>query len=165
MTRLTIHAAVLVLAAACVGNGVDDEEDDGFPVGAVVVPTDRLASEQYSGIEQRQRRVIRSESEWSAFWAALYERQTPRPPRPDIDFDDEVAIVAALGERPTAGYAIEIGRVYRTPAGLVAEVVETAPAPDCVLAQAVTAPVDVVRVPVAGREVRFVERQRVRECE
>lgn len=165
MRRFAAPAAVaaLTVAAGCAGNGIDEE--DGLPAGAVVVPSSRVVSEQYSGIEARTRRAIRTEGEWAAFWAEVYEGRSPPPARPDIDFGDEVVIVAAMGQRRTGGHAIEVDRVYQTPAGLVAEVVETSPAPDCVLSQAITAPVHAVRVPVTGRQVRFVERRRQRECE
>lgn len=151
-----------LVIAGCAGAGVED--GDGQPAGTVVVRSDQVAYEQYTGIEDRRREVIRSRAEWEAFWDELTEGRRPQPRVPSIDFDREIAIVAAMGQQPTGGHSIRIDEVRRTPAGLSAVVVETTPGPGCVVTQAVTAPVHVTRVAVTDRPVRFVEQERVQDC-
>ncbi|HEX7119191.1 MAG TPA: protease complex subunit PrcB family protein [Longimicrobiales bacterium] len=125
---------------------------------------ERIVQETHSGIETRRREVITTEAAWRAFWAELTANRAPRPAAPAVDFDRERVIVAAMGRRPTGGYAIEIAGVYRTQDALTVVVVETRPGPGCITAQALTAPVYVARIAAGRLPVTFVERERVQEC-
>ncbi|HEX6939025.1 MAG TPA: protease complex subunit PrcB family protein [Longimicrobiales bacterium] len=160
--RRGIPAGVLALAAACTTNGVGDA---GIPVDATEAPMEPIVYEVYSGIASRRRDVITTRAEWQAFWNELMATRTPRPALPAVDFDRETVLVAAMGRQPTGGYAIEIEQVYRAPDEVVAVVAETRPGEGCMTAQAITAPVFVARIERAGLPIRFVETERVQDCD
>jgi hypothetical protein len=86
--------------------------------------------------------------------------------RPAVDFNRDVVIVAAAGQRPTGGHEIAVTRVTQTQGGLTVEVVERAPGPNCMTTASLTQPVDIVIVPVSGvRSWNFVERKEIRGCQ
>jgi hypothetical protein len=84
---------------------------------------------------------------------------------PPIDFAREVIVFAAMGTRPSGGFAIEIVRAV--PAGGVFDVVvtERSAGAECATPAAVTEPAAAVRVPRSDLPVRWIERTVVSSCD
>ncbi len=129
------------------------------------VASEPLFSNRQSGIRDALRLVVRDAESWGRLWTDVAGPRTPPPDRPDVDFEQEMMIVAAVGMRGTGGYGIEIEEVYQEGARLVAVVVETSPGPDCMTTQAFSAPAVGVRVARSDLPVSFVERRVTLECE
>ena len=88
---------------------------------------------------------------------------TKLPPPPEIDFAREVLIVAATGIRPTGGYGIIIDPAYDR--GDRLEVTVRSISPGCGMqTQALTSPLDVVRLPKSEHPIVFREIKAVTEC-
>lgn len=159
----TVACAVLALAlGAC-----SSSSPVGVPPGASLVPSSRvdtLADETDSGLEERRRLVVRSDSAWADLWQRIYETREPRPEVPDVDFDEHVVIAVAMGERRTGGFTIGIERVYRDDGELHVVVRETSPGSECGVTLALTQPVLAVRVPAVPGPVSFHERTSVSDC-
>lgn len=135
------------------------------PAGADPVEFQRITRVYYSGIEESRRAVIRSDLAWPGFWVELQGSLRPQPPVPSIDFSRDLVIAAAMGQRSSGGYSIEIREVAADEGKLFAVVVEVSPGANCFVTAALTQPVDVVRVPgMAGRDVAFVERKETHDC-
>lgn len=120
----------------------------------------RIGQWARSGIGEARRMVIRDANGFAQIWSELGAGD-----RPEVDFTQNVVVVAALGPRPTGGYEIAISRVGQADGQLNIEVVETTPGPNCVTTGAETQPVDVVVVPGATpRGWSFLERKEIRAC-
>lgn len=118
----------------------------------------------YSGIRERQRRVIRTSSDWEAFWIAFHGPVEPMPTPPAVNFAERMVLVAAMGQRPTGGYGIEIGSVYAADGKLLARVEERSPDSNCGTTQALTAPVTAVVIPRSSATVEFQDRALTVSC-
>jgi hypothetical protein len=138
------------------------------PAGAAYVPYDtagslpirRIGQYSNSGIVTPERLVIRDDSSYARFWARLGAGT-----RPSVDFTRDVVIAAAAGQRQTGGHSIAVDQVVRSGDGLAVEVVEVAPGPDCMSAQVVTQPVDVVVVAAADAKTwSFTDRTLAAGC-
>ena len=120
----------------------------------------RIGQWSRSGIGEARRLVIRDANAFAQVWSELGVGD-----RPEVDFTQNVVLLAALGQRPAGGYEIAVSRVGQVDGQLNIEVVETAPGPNCVTAGAETQPVDVVIVPAAApRGWSFLERKEIRAC-
>jgi hypothetical protein len=147
-----------MLLAACGGTSAGAS---GALVGAPASPpTGR--SYNACGFKTVERTVIRSEAGWREAWAKLCE--SPPAAAPAVDFSRDMLLVAALGQRPTGGYAVQIASANVAGGVLRVEVVETRPGIGCMTTQALTYPVAVARVPRHDGEVEFVERVDVHTC-
>jgi hypothetical protein len=121
----------------------------------------RIGQWTRTGIGEARRLVIKDANAWAQFWSELGMGD-----RPAVDFNRDVVIVAAAGQRPTGGHEIAVTRVTQTQGGLTVEVVERAPGPNCMTTASLTQPVDIVIVPVSGvRSWNFVERKEIRGCQ
>jgi hypothetical protein len=109
-----------------------------------------------SGMGERARRVVRGPAEWQAVWERIWHNHTPLPATPALDFGREAVVVAAMGSRPTGGYAITVDSATATSDAIHVFVTEHSAA-RCFATQAFTAPVHLVAIPADGREVRFHE--------
>jgi hypothetical protein len=75
-----------------------------------------------------------------------------------------MVLLAAMGPRPTGGYRVIIDRVLPRSEALEAFVRHISPGQRCGTTQAVTSPVDIVRVPATTKPVRWVVEQEVLDC-
>ena len=136
----------------------------------VDVPVTRLRTEPYSfafysGLREPGRVVIRDQETWRSTWSKIYERGSEKPALPNIDFNNEVVIVAALGERRCSGYGVVFtGATQNNRGGIDVVVRSSEPGDNCGVLGALTQPVDVARIPKPTGQVRFVEQKAVTDC-
>jgi hypothetical protein len=127
-------------------------------------PDLRAAYRFNSGLTEAGNFVIRDYRSWHRLWDRMVAPHGPRPPSPGVDFSRDMILVAAMGARPTGGYRIQIISVHERPAELLATVVRTSPGRRCGTIQAVTEPVDIVRMASSPKPVRWVFRDRATPC-
>jgi hypothetical protein len=108
------------------------------------------------------REVIRDQAAWTALWTKLREGSALPEAAPEVDFAKDMVIAAAM---PTQGCVskVTIRAVSREGDGLVVDVLEAPPAPNCVCFVS-ERPIHVVRVPKAGGEARFAVEQGRTSC-
>jgi hypothetical protein len=118
---------------------------------------DSVAFATFSGVMDSMRVVIRDRARWREYWARIHSPFVPAPSEPEIDFDREMVIVAALGRRPSLGYDILIRSATLDSAGIEVQLRRSKPAQGCPVGAAVTEPVDLARIPASDLRVRFTE--------
>jgi len=121
----------------------------------------RIGQYSQSGLGAAERLVIRDDTTYARLWARL----AVGGPRPPVDFSRDAVVVVAGGQRSTGGYSIAVDQALRTGSELSLNVVETTPAPGCIMTQALTQPVDIVVVAAADvRSWGFSERMVAQNC-
>lgn len=124
----------------------------------------RNSFETYSGISERERLVVRDLKAWRELWKRIYSLSSPTPPLPAIDFAKEMLVVVSLGSKANGGYGILIDDASERDNGLEIKVRTISPGKSCMTTQALTAPVDIVRLRKSERPVAFVEAEIVHDC-
>ncbi len=140
----------------------------GLPSDAVAVefePVVELSSMLIGGPQEAARSVLRDEQSWLEFWRALTVVFSPAPEPPTVDFAANMVLVAAMGRRATAGYAVSVEGVYTSDGALYVDVLERSPGALCLSAQVITTPVTAVRARVHDGPVRFVTREEISPCD
>jgi hypothetical protein len=108
-----------------------------------------------SGFQAPQQSFVATQKEWVDTWVTREGPVTPKKPHPQIDFSREVVIVAALGTKPTGGFAIEITRIVRTKDAIEIYVRKTAPQDGLKPPPGPTSPFVLARMPRPDRPVTF----------
>ncbi|HEV8357634.1 MAG TPA: protease complex subunit PrcB family protein [Gemmatimonadales bacterium] len=154
---------LVVLAAACSPSGTDgaDQLLLGPRVGTVI--PEPVFRDFYTALPAQQT-VVGDPAAWRALWDGVTWGVSPEPPLPAVDFSRDLVLVAAMGRRPTGGYAVTIDSVYRHERGTAAYVTETEPGTGCITTQALTAPAVGVTVPKEVAPIQFVVRRAVHDC-
>ena len=122
-----------------------------------------VASGSHSNIKQASRQVIRDQQQWIKWWQQHNKVQmhidgktVPKPP-PEVDFEQEMVLVATLGQRSTGGYSIRFTEIRREGDVVTATLQISSPGPDDLVTQALTSPFAVIAIPQHAGRVKFVE--------
>ena len=150
--RMIATCGALLVAGGC---------DSPFGPSGEVLPVVRLTGEPrsftwHSGLTDPERIVVRDATAWAVTWKRIWAPSSPPPPLPEIDFAQEMVVVAALGQRPTNGYDIFIDTATASGADVSVSVRSVA---SCGFLTVVTHPVDVARLPRRTGKVRFKEKE------
>ena len=171
MRRLVIALAGIaaLLGAGCSGPTeiATVRRETGAPGDPLTLT--RLRSEPYSfsyysGMKDPAQVVVRTPAEWAQVWSAVWGGSSPVPPLPQVDFERETVVAAALGMRATGGFSIYVESAHQRDGYVEVVVHKVSPGSQCVTTQAVTYPVDLARISTAGQPVQFRERSSVRDC-
>jgi hypothetical protein len=100
-----------------------------------------------SGVRDSMFTAVRDSARWVEMWRRLTARHSPARPAPPIDFEQEIALVATLGEQRTGGYAITIEAAIDHGGYVEAHVRRRVPGRGCGVAGMLTTPADVVLIP------------------
>jgi hypothetical protein len=114
-----------------------------------------IAQGNFSGVHDLTQIVVTNSTQWQELWAKHSAQRTPAEKTPEIDFDKETVLFAALGRRNAGGHKIEISKVK--PSGDEFEVTVNirGPKPGGIQIQALTAPFHIAAVPKLAGPVKF----------
>lgn len=160
MQRLLISCACLAVAG-CIGRGARPVASPDDPVALERITPTAPQIAYYSSLGRPERLLVRDARTLADVWTRAFG---PDVRVPSVDFDHERVIVAALGERASGGYGIEVMSAVLESGELVVDVASTSPGRDCVVSLALTRPVDVVKVRLRAGSARFREQSLVRDC-
>lgn len=166
---LDSHAArlsIALLVAAAPGCAPASEPPPSA-ASATSVPTDqpatRLLSSVISGYTEPAEEVIRDPAAWASAWRRLHDAN-PATALPEVDFGQSMVVLLALGERSSGGHAVRFDELSREGDTATVRYTVTSPGPNCMSTQAITSPVDVVRVARVPGTVRFERRMVQQAC-
>jgi hypothetical protein len=111
-----------------------------------------------SGLPHATRLIIRDEKEWDDLWEYVTRSGSPGTARPNIDFQHEQVLVAALGPQQ-AGHDIKITGARVHGDTLYADVTSRAGIPLACLTDEINSPLAVVVVERTRGPVLFTEHQ------
>jgi len=112
----------------------------------------------FVGYHLPDRIVVRSPEHWNEVWSVMWSGHSSPPPPPTVDFDQEMLIVAAMGQTPNLLYGISIQFAFDDAGSVTVRVhSESVCLPDGGIPAVVANPMDVVRVPRRDGPVRFIE--------
>lgn len=157
---------VMIGLAACARNEAASPDGSLGVRQSVFVPSQdlTLAQQTYSGYTSRERQVVRSASEWPSIWSKMHAGQSPEPAPVTPDFNNEDAVIAAMGEKNSGGYSITIDSVTRHERGSIVFVTEKSPSPACITPAVITHPVHAVRAPRSAGPYQWRERSLTVDC-
>jgi hypothetical protein len=158
MRTTTLHhlplSVALLLAVATATGAQPSVEADGGAMQRFAAGSSGYSL--YSGLQDSARLVIRTAEEWQSVWTAINRPFVPPAALPQVDFAREVVLIAALGTRGSAGYAVRIDSVRHAGSSVIVRVHRTQPVDGCPVGATMTQPVDLVRIPAPPPAVPIV---------
>ncbi len=142
---------VLILTGAAiiaVGIGIllfSSGRGDPSNTSSAAVPFTEIAKGSQSAVERRVNYLITSSSQFNELWGVVTATGTP----PKIDFKTHSVIAVFAGQKPTAGYAIAVAKIEDTRTRVVS-ITLAKPSDDCMLAQSITAPYQLISIPATS---------------
>jgi anti-sigma factor RsiW len=99
--------------------------------------------------------VIQDAGAWHGLWQEMQEGR----PAPALNFNDVVAIGIFVGERPSAGYQVALGRIRERFDECLVFYRVTAPGPEVSTGTAATHPYLLATLPRVNKKIRFVQQE------
>ena len=162
MSRRILLAALL-LAAACSQAPIHPSGGAAEATEAVDLPFETLVQRSLPGQSGPTRReVFRDEAAWSKAWAELREGSALPAEPPEVDFDHQMVILAAM-ETQSCVSRVTIRSVTRTAGALGLDLLEAPPAPSCVCITS-ERPIHVIRLERSDLPARFTAERGVTSC-
>jgi hypothetical protein len=161
--RSLITAFLALLAVGC--SAPLDAPGPHAPLTVTRLSAEPFSFTYFSQIRQPERLVIRDQVAWVNAWASLWPLGAPIAAPPNVDFDHEMIVLVALGERSTGGYSILVDSASTNADGVIVWVGTSSPGAHCVTTQAFTQPVDIAKLPRIDAPVRFVGTSKVSDCQ
>lgn len=160
---LPLIAAAVLLFSGCPSDGTRP----GVPIDVTRITPEAPSTVFYSQLKDPLRTAVFDAATFEEIWKRAFAGRDPVPAPPQVDFTTHFVVVAALGERSSGGYAIEVSGAMREHDGVVVGVLSTSPGKGCSVSLAMTQPLDVVMIkrPASGPvPVRFEEKFATRNC-
>ena len=108
------------------------------------VPWRSLARSPSSGVVEAGAHVARDGAEWRALWSRHTQAVVQPAQAPALDLERDMAILVSDGEKPTAGWSLEVTAMTIEHGELVVHALVVAPPADMLQAQVITAPCELV---------------------
>jgi len=115
-----------------------------------------------SRIPHHRSEVIRTSMEWTALWQ---EHKHSDLSLPVVDFQKEGVVVVFLGNKGSAGYSVQIYKIEENERELKIYFEELKPGPTCMVAQVITDPFHMVKIPLSEKEPIFIRREKIQDCQ
>jgi hypothetical protein len=111
---------------------------------------------QSYGLANESFQTVRSQQEWDELLPQLGARPSQgNIHAPEVDFEKLTMLVAALGTRPSGGFAVLIEGAFDDGRMIEVYVLELRPGPHCAVTTGITHPVAIALIPRRDRPVRF----------
>lgn len=151
--RKTLMAAILSCAVSIVGCGNNQE------LTFHTVEKSSTSSPVEQGIH-----VMRSNTEWAAFWSSIKTNLSPPPPLPAVDFSSDAVIAVFDVVRPTGGYSITVTKVMGRADGYTIEAVQQSPGTSCQVSQIIEQPYQIVTARAFSGGASLIVTPTILEC-
>ena len=127
------------------------------------LPLTRVTQGYFGAPNPAQRLVVRSQQDFATAWAAIFNNSSPQPPVPNVDFTQEMVIIALSGSKPSGGYCIAVEHAAGDRRSATVTVRSVGPTASNTILPVITNPYDIVRVPRRDR-VSFTEVSEIGNC-
>lgn len=139
--------------------------DKGSGKNCQGVSFSEIESGNNSEIQKEQRKVIRTQAEFSELWDEIRGDVAGISDLPKIDFQSEMVVGVFTGRKPSGGYSVQVTDVCKENDGLTVTVTSKSPGSQCMVNQAITSPYQLVAVPKASGAVSFENKEHQKACE
>lgn len=118
----------------------------------------------YSGLDEKENIVIKDRESWNELWGRAHAGNDAGLVMPEIDFNSQMIVAVAMGEKQTGGYRTQITKITDKKDSVKIYVAETSPGEKCFTAEAVSRPYHIVKMEKSDKKVEFNFRQTVNSC-
>lgn len=153
---ISLMALLFLLSTAAMGQEVERKTE-----------FETIAKSFASGHSERTSYVVTTREEWETIWDAALANTFPRPPAPEIDFNEHSIIAVFQGNQPSSGYDISITKVMMSGKKMKIYVKEVLPDLPCKVLLVITQPFQIIQTEkiADASKVKFKVKSKITRCE
>ena len=123
-----------------------------------------LKSGHNSGFSQAVTKVIKSQEEFNEVWTVLFANYMKKDETPEVDFENNVLVLVAAGEKNSGGYNIKVSKAVSMANKTHVTIIASGPGKNCVTTEAITYPYQLVQFEKTGQEFVFDTMEKLIDC-
>lgn len=116
------------------------------------------------GFTTKTNQVITDEDELKKAWKIAFKNYMKVGDAPEVDFNKNVVLLVAMGEKNSGGYSIKVEKVVSSNLSTIVSVVETVPGKNCNVTSALTYPYQFVQIEKPKTEITFTNIEDAIDC-
>jgi hypothetical protein len=147
-------AAVSALAFSCSNQGEEES----------IIQFEVIHGGAYASVSEKKQVMVTNNDDYQKLMSEVYANLDQMPRIPEVDFTKNDVVAVFMGAKNTGGYSINVDKVIKRTDAVTVSVYETSPGSKCILTQSVTQPYEIVKVPKLNQKVKFLFKQRTKDC-
>jgi hypothetical protein len=151
----SVRFGLLLAALATMGCDRPGSPTNATPLSMTRLREGAASFLTFSGYEQATTLVVRDRDAWQLVWNQAHRNILPMPLLPQIDFSQEMIVVAALGPRPSSGYDVVFTQASEVNGVITVDAEARSPGATCATLTVITSPLDLARLPARSGTVLF----------
>lgn len=129
-----------------------------------IVPFEVIHSGTYCSVSAKKEVVITNNDDYQKLMGEVYANLDQMPRIPDVDFTKNDVVAVFMGTKNTGGYAINFDKVIKRTDAVTCAVFESSPGKNCSVTEALTQPYEIVKIPKMNKKIKFILKQRTKDC-
>jgi len=132
-------------------------------------PKNTILIELHSGnngdFKEEKNQVITNNTVFEKVWKQAYANFMIKDEMPEVDFEKNIVLLVAMGEKTSGGHTIKITNATETSNNTIVNVLATSPGKGCMTTESITYPFQIVQIEKPKTHVDFKVTKRVIVCE
>lgn len=129
-----------------------------------IIPFEVIHGGTYSAISEAKQVVITNNDDYQKLMSEVYANLDQMPRIPEVDFTKNDVAAVFMGARSNGGYMINFDKIVKRTNDVTCYIYETYPGKNCVTTDAVTQPYEIVKIPKMNKKIKFIIKQRTKDC-
>ena len=165
--RLLIIAALTVLISCKNTETTATVDNSKIPNNNDVVNIEFsvIKSGTNGGFTTKHNEVITSNEEFRKVWDRALLNMMDKDPLPEIDFENKMIILVAMGQQTSGGHKIEVVGVQNATDGVGITILEFKPGKKCITTDALAFPFQLIEIAKSEKQVTFITKEQFSTCE
>ena len=97
-------------------------------------------------------------------WANLFAKYDRKPPIPTIDFEKNMLIAIALGERNSGSYSLQVESIIENKNNIKVIIDENKPGPSCITPSVMIYPFQLIKISLPKKPITYVKVLKIKDC-
>lgn len=130
----------------------------------ISITSTELSTGTNSAFVTKTNQTILDKEEFKKVWDIAFANFMNKKSLPEIDFENKMVLLVAMGEHNSGGYTIKINKIEEFDENIVVTIGEKKPGKTCMTTSVMTYPYQIVSLKKSEKEVIFKTIEKVYEC-
>lgn len=124
-----------------------------------------IQSGDNGGYKTKTNLIISTQKEFLQIWEQAFANYMNKETAPEVDFEKNVIILVALGQKTSGGHTIKVNSVIESKDNTIVNILNTSPGKGCMTTEAITYPYQIVQIEKPKNTVQFSTIGKVIDCD
>lgn len=165
MIRILTFICIIIFFSCSSSKNVDSIGSSSSDNDFKTLGFEVMAEGDNSGFIEKSNQVILSLDQLDKTWEKAFTNYTRKKPIPIVDFEKQMSLLVAMGEKSSGGFFIKIDSIIEDQNSITVNIIEEHPGKDCQTASVIVYPYQIISIEKSSKEVVFKSVKNIKNCE